>query len=185
MDRRRFIASLGALTAGGAAAVGTGAFSNVEAARDVSVTVSGDASAFLKIAPGTPDGVPDSGNGDYVTGASDGALGLDMTSTNGNVGGSGVNTNAITNFLGVFHIENQGTQEVTLDVEPLLFADVDGFVDEVLAVVIVPSPPFTAIDLGVGESQTFSVIAVALDFDDGATDVEIDSQLDITAEATP
>ncbi|MYL16820.1 hypothetical protein GLW36_09205 [Halorubrum terrestre] len=187
MNRRRFVASLGALTAGGAAAVGTGAFTSVEASRDIGVTVSGDASALLSIAPGTPDGVPDSGNGDYATGASSSQLAVDITGSNGNVGGDGVNANSVTTFLGVFHIENQGTQEITLDVDPLLFADIDGSgfsVDEILTITLVPAPLASPVNLGVGEAQSFSVIALTVDFDGGATDVEIDNELNIEASTT-
>lgn len=53
MDRRKFVLSVGALAGGGSLALGTGAFSSVEAERDVGVTVADDASAYLGIQPGT------------------------------------------------------------------------------------------------------------------------------------
>ncbi len=52
MDRRKFVLSVGALAGGGSLALGTGAFSSVEAERDVGVTVADDASAYLAFSRG-------------------------------------------------------------------------------------------------------------------------------------
>lgn len=49
MKRRNFMAGLGAVSAGGAAVLGTGAFSSAEATRDVSVEVADDAAAYLAL----------------------------------------------------------------------------------------------------------------------------------------
>ena len=46
-NRRKFLAGLGALATGSAAAMGTSAFSQTTADRAISVTVSGDASAYI------------------------------------------------------------------------------------------------------------------------------------------
>jgi len=46
-NRRKFIAGLGALATGSAAAMGTGAFSSVRAERTISVETAGDVNAYL------------------------------------------------------------------------------------------------------------------------------------------
>ena len=67
MDRRKFVLGVGALAAGGAAAVGSGAFTSVEADRDVSVSVADDADALLALRDET-DGeiVRQNGSGQLV-----------------------------------------------------------------------------------------------------------------------
>lgn len=47
MNRRNVLVGLGTIVAGGGAALGTGAFSSVEANRSVSVTTAGDANALV------------------------------------------------------------------------------------------------------------------------------------------
>ena len=49
--RRKFLAGLGALVSGSAAAMGTGAFSQATADRTVSVSVAGDGAAYLDLNP--------------------------------------------------------------------------------------------------------------------------------------
>ncbi|UWG46459.1 DUF1102 family protein [Halanaeroarchaeum sp. HSR-CO] len=49
MQRRKFLATVGSLTAGSAAAMSTGAFTQATARRDVSVGVTGDAAAYLEL----------------------------------------------------------------------------------------------------------------------------------------
>ena len=50
-SRRKFIAGLGALVSGSAAAMGTGAFSQATADRTVNVSVAGDGAAYLDLNP--------------------------------------------------------------------------------------------------------------------------------------
>lgn len=107
MQRRKFIAGLGSLAAAGAAGIGTGAFTSVEADRTVDVQVKGDASAYLGL-----KGSGDS-NAQYVSGQSNGEIKINFDKS-GN-GGSGVNPNADTTLESVFQIENQGTQAVEVD----------------------------------------------------------------------
>jgi hypothetical protein len=193
MERRKFVLGLGTLAAGGSAAVGTGAFSNVEAQRDVGISVAGDADAYLAIEPGDE-------NGEYLTGAGTSAAALDFTSSNSQVsGGEGLNANALSTFADVFSIRNQGTQEVELSVTPLVYTDIDasffGGVEAVLAVFLVPVNPddievdiqFLDIDLiGVkdlqpGQELEFGMGAIA--FPEEAIDSSsISEELEITAE---
>ncbi|QKY20962.1 DUF1102 domain-containing protein [Halolamina sp. CBA1230] len=107
MDRRKFIAGLGSLTAAGAAGIGTGAFTSVSADRTVSVSVADDSSAFLTLKQhvgGRPNQV--------FSSYEDGQLVLDFDETD--VGGGGVNQDAVTEFANVFKLENHGTQAVNV-----------------------------------------------------------------------
>jgi len=111
MKRRNFIAGIGALSAGSAAAVGTGAFSSVEADRDINVEIAGDAEAYLAF----------ESSGEYATVESDDVLELDFGDLDDL--GDGVGEDS-TYFFGslqedgekdrVFEVRNQGTQEVEL-----------------------------------------------------------------------
>ena len=111
MKRRNFIAGLGALSAGSAAAVGTGAFSSVEADRDINVEIAGDAEAYLAF----------ESSGEYATVDNDGVLELDFGDLDDL--GDGVGEDS-TYFFGspqtedekdrVFEVRNQGTGEVEL-----------------------------------------------------------------------
>ncbi|ELY76190.1 hypothetical protein [Natrinema pallidum] len=103
MQRRKFVIGMGALASGTAAVIGTGAFSSVEADRQVDVQVTEDANAYL--------GLDNSGeaNDMYFDTTGD-EYAVDFTDS-GN-GGNGVNPNADTVAEDVFTITNQGTQPV-------------------------------------------------------------------------
>jgi len=107
MERRKFIATVGSLAAGSAAAVGTGAFTSVTASRDVDVEVADDASAYLRLerAGGANSHyVTDDGNG--------GTLEIQLSSDNATSdGGEGVNLDAVTQIDKLFKIENQGPRK--------------------------------------------------------------------------
>jgi hypothetical protein len=107
-NRRKFIAGLGALATGSAAAMGTGAFTSVSAGRSLNVEVSEDSSALLAIEPG------DGPNGDYVTQSGD-TVSIDIatdTDGDGNQDGLGLNEDATTIIKDLFRVTNQGTQDV-------------------------------------------------------------------------
>ena len=111
MNRRKFIMGTGATAAGGASLLGSGAFTSVAAERSVNINVAGDANAFLRLAP-----CKGSGNGDYVTGAQSGAMSIDLSDGNQDVG-DGVNPEALTRIDNIFEICNQGTQDICVDFE--------------------------------------------------------------------
>lgn len=100
--RRAFLVMLGGATAGGVA-LGTGAFTSVNAERTVSVETASDASALLGIEPGVE-------GGEYVT--QNGAVGIDITGTQ--AGGQGVNGNAITAIDQLLEVTNNGTTDVAV-----------------------------------------------------------------------
>ena len=69
MKRRNFVIGFGALSAGGAAAIGTGAFSSVSANRDISVEVADDSQAYLAL----------QSESEYAEETGDGTLELDFS----------------------------------------------------------------------------------------------------------
>lgn len=102
-NRRKFIAGLGALATGSAAAMGTGAFSSVSASRGLEVEVSDDASALLSI-----DDIDGSENSEYVDASGD-TVSINISSDEG---GEGLNADATTKILDLLEIANQGTEDV-------------------------------------------------------------------------
>jgi hypothetical protein len=173
MERRKFILGVGAAAAAGGTLVGSGAFTSVEADRDVKVQVVGDSDAFLRLAPA------ENANGDPTPNAQyaeqrDGLLTLDFTSTD--AGGSGFNPESVTGVAEVFEIQNQGTQsvEITLRTGEEDDSDTNGAVlapdiqdapsgQDVVLVITAHDPPASdplgPIELGVGEKHLFSASA--------------------------
>jgi hypothetical protein len=174
MNRRTLLTALGAIGAGGAVVTGTGAFTSVEANRDVTVEVADDANALLAIEQG------DGPNGNYAT-TTGGTLGIDLTSDNDNLtqDPNGVNANAVTVIEDLFTITNQGTQEVDVEVSPLLFID-DGS-GNLLVVLVVPQTSFPSVRLSPGGTEVYHVVVGAFS---GGTNPEIDDTITVSAEAT-
>jgi hypothetical protein len=112
MKRRTLLLGIGT-TAGTGSIVGSGAFTSVSAERNVSVAVANDPDAFLSLGP------CDGPNGDYVT-VEGGVASIDLSPSNTQVSGNGVNNDAVSVFDDVFEIANQGTQPVGvwIDAEP-------------------------------------------------------------------
>jgi len=97
---------MGSLTVGGAAAVGTGAFTSVEADRSVNVAVADDASAYLGL-----DDIDSSPNSQYIDTSGDQiVLNLDSTDNSG----SGFNADAETRIDDLIRVSNQGTQTINV-----------------------------------------------------------------------
>jgi hypothetical protein len=110
MQRRKYLAALGSLAAGGAAIGGTGAFSSAAAGRTTSVETAGDASAYLSIAEGPNTNVAGDvfiNNGNQIKLAFDGQ----------NTGATGLNEDATTSFTNVVTVQNQGTTNVEFGVD--------------------------------------------------------------------
>ncbi|MYL16822.1 hypothetical protein GLW36_09220 [Halorubrum terrestre] len=107
-NRRKFLAGVGALATGSAAAVGTGAFTSVSANRTVNVALADDSNAFVGLEPGDSELVVQSGSTLQVN--------LDGTGADG----SGANMDAVTTIGDpdnpqtnhAFKIIHQGTQPV-------------------------------------------------------------------------
>ncbi len=94
---------MGSLAAGGAAAVGTGAFTSVSAERSVNVQVASDANAFLQLSS-----ISWSNNSQDYTTTSQGTL--DIFHPSDDVDGDGFNKNAVTYVDNLFRIGNQSSQ---------------------------------------------------------------------------
>jgi len=104
MNRRNVLVLLAAIVIGGGLAVGTGAFSQVEADRSVNVDVSGDSSALLKISEGTSSGLV------QTTGAGDSVNIIKFKETQ-------LNDNATTTYNAALDIENNGNSDFDFYVE--------------------------------------------------------------------
>ena len=136
MQRRKFLATVGSLAAGSAAAMGTSAYSQmVSGDRAISIEVADDSSAYVALMPWKdsngdwgPNAAYAGGNGDERGGADSYSSGeesfeysdtleLDFTSNNPNqfsFGGNGVNEGSEYEFDNVFEIVNYGTQDVSV-----------------------------------------------------------------------
>ncbi|QZX98982.1 DUF1102 domain-containing protein [Halobaculum rubrum] len=129
MQRRKFIASVGSLAAGSAAAVGTGAFTSVTADRGLSIETAGDANAFLSITKAEDgDGNTYANAKEYVE-IDNGQVSLDFTQADDNSfsSASGINKNAKTVFDRLLDVTNNGTQDVEFWIESDLVASNGGF----------------------------------------------------------
>lgn len=103
MDRRKFIIGVGALGAGTSAALSTGAFTNVEAQRSMTVSTAGDQSAYLRLM------AADSPNGrQYASYTQDGTLSVTLDQ---------LNENAVTTVESLFTVQNEGSQTVSIYLE--------------------------------------------------------------------
>jgi hypothetical protein len=116
MQRRKFIAGMGSLAAAGAAGIGTGAFTSVQAQRNVAVSVATDENAYLGL----------EATGDRAT-VEDGQLKIDFSGSSN--GARGLNPDSRTAFTDLFTIENQGDNDVVIAVgttESAVYADGSG-----------------------------------------------------------
>ncbi|MFB1064760.1 hypothetical protein [Natrinema sp. H-ect4] len=127
MNRRNVLVGLGTIVAGGGAALGTGAFSSVEAERTANISTVGDASGYLAIeahpnssddsaTPNDPDTTSD--GSPYLTLSSDDELSFNFDgSGDPSTSASGLNRNALSKFGDLLQITNNGPNSVNLDVE--------------------------------------------------------------------
>ena len=116
MQRRKFVLGMGSLTAGGAAAIGSGAFQTVEAERQVKVELADDVRAYLGI----------SGNDNYISDDSNpDSLSVNIGGATTANGGEGLNTDARTvlRCVNVQHNGAGGTGPVDLNLQTDLSLD--------------------------------------------------------------
>ena len=117
MKRRNLLATVGFVASGGIA-VGTGAFSSVEAERTVSVEIAGDTDAFL--------GFKQREGLDHVhsnlANVSSGLIEFDIDNALGEDRGQGPGSKSVYTFDNVFGVVNQGTEDVFFEVE---FEDIE------------------------------------------------------------
>jgi hypothetical protein len=121
MQRRNLLIGMGSLAAGGAATIGTGAFSTVTANRTVNVSVADDNDALLAFDASGND------NSAYAT-KSGAQISIDLDSSNSTTeGGEGINQDATTEIFDIFDVENQGTQNAIVYVPPTSVDNQGGF----------------------------------------------------------
>lgn len=104
MQRRTFLLSVGGTAIAGGAVLGSGAFSQVEADRDVSVTLADDAAAYLSLAEGT-------GNSAFTEVTTAGNVKISFGALNG---ATGANEEAVSSFDALIEVGNHGDSQVTL-----------------------------------------------------------------------
>lgn len=105
MNRRNVLIGLGTVTAGGGAVFASGAFSQVEADRSVSVATAGDASALVALSvDDSYNGISDGGTG------TQGETIIDISLEN-------INDDAVTTFDDVLTITNNGNNSVALSID--------------------------------------------------------------------
>ena len=97
MERRKFVIGAGALATGSAAAMGTGAFSSVEADRNLEAEVVSDDGAYLGV----------NATSDYAENTGDG---IEFTFDQ-------LNPDSLTEFVDVFEFENSGSQDIRVFVD--------------------------------------------------------------------
>lgn len=183
MQRRKLLTGLGMLAAGGAATVGTGAFTSAEASRSVTVTVEGDADAYLSL---DALGTDDTANNGFATQSGDG-ISIDINDV-GSVTdpADGVGLNSVYEFDKLFQVENQGTQEIEFEIETLSGDDFGSNVgeDELTVEFYTGSDADNPLDgdpvtLGTGDSKN---IGVKVDTEDLSTS---DFSVEATVSADP
>lgn len=109
MNRRNVLIALGAVAIMTGIVFGTGAFTQVEADRNLDVTVADDANAFLAL-----EAAPNAGDyvGTTTGGAGNQVITVDLSTTT--AGGQGINDDAVTTIDPLLNVTNQGTQEVNV-----------------------------------------------------------------------
>lgn len=105
MRRRTLLAGVGTIVGAGSVAFGTGAFSRTEARREVTISATGDAEAYLRLAPGPGD------SAGFVTQEEDGVVAVTIGPVDGSTG-VGVNPGTVTAFDDLLEIGNYGTDPV-------------------------------------------------------------------------
>lgn len=128
MDRRRFLVGAGAAAVGGSALVGSGAFTQVESQRQITIDIAADPNAYVGL--DECEGKP---NNSFADLDEDGHLRIDMSSSNPtDEGGEGVNSDSQSYFHNVFEVCNQGKDNAILwiEAEPAYETD-DGYGDAV------------------------------------------------------
>ena len=106
MQRRKFVVGLGSLAAGGAAAMGTGAFSKMNSGdRTVAVRVADDANSFIALKPASKSNVSSNEHGQFVE-YKEGKLWIQIDGSN-TQRAKGVNPDSTYSFDNVFEIANE------------------------------------------------------------------------------
>jgi len=182
MQRRNLLIGMGSLTVGGAATIGTGAFTSVEAERSVTVDVAGDSNAYLGLQPTTGP------NSDYVH-KENGQVKIALSGSDN--GGKGFNKNAVTEIDEMLKVTNQGTQTIYFWIE---HPDSDPFNVDNFWFYTDDSPSTKLHNGDAGDGNDYQVLAlspgesaklgVKADFGDVSTDASFDQEVTFYANST-
>lgn len=107
MERRNFVFGLGGIAASAGLVAGSGAFTQIESDRDMTVQIADDADAYLSLAEGTSAG-------EYATVNADGHVEISFGAVNDALG---ANDDAVTWFDDLVEVGNNGNSDVTLGYE--------------------------------------------------------------------
>jgi len=112
-NRRNVLIGLGGLVAAGGAALGTGAFTTVEAQRTVNIETAADSNALLQLQPADRDDDEEGVQNEFVeeTGGEI-VFNLDGYDNDNDVNATGLNKNARTSFRKLVTVTNQGNQDI-------------------------------------------------------------------------
>lgn len=108
VTRRNVLMGLGTVVVGGGAALGSGAFTSVEASRDVSVSVADDANALIGLSAGSSDYVSEDGG-------TDGNL-LEIDLSDQNLDADGVNLGGTVTIDDAFTVTNNHGEAVLVTI---------------------------------------------------------------------
>lgn len=161
MKRRTALATVGALVTGGAAATGTGAFTSVRADREVSISVAPDSNAYLQL-----EGLETTQSDTFVNDSGGRSNTISISIGKTDVGGQGVNEQAVTFIDDLFSIRNQGTNPVWIwmqsNIQGVNYYNSDD--DEVIS--IDQGHPKNA---GYGDREVIQYVEVGEEFNVGLT----------------
>ena len=109
MNRRNVLIGLGAVAAGGGAVLGSGAFSQVDADRSVSISTAGDGAGLLALSLDTAsyNGLSDNSGSENGTNGEN-TIQIDLES---------INDDAVTTFEDALTVENNGNNPVSLSID--------------------------------------------------------------------
>lgn len=153
INRRNVLLGLGTMAVGGGAVAGSGAFSQVEADRTVSVSTANDDSALLSITGNDGDYFSEDGTG--------GAIEVDIQD---------LNDDAKTVFEGLITVTNNGNNDVGVWVTLSDGSDLD-FLDEDGESIVGGAGSST--DIGTTESENLDVVFETGDRGDADTVTEV------------
>ncbi len=121
MKRRKFLLGTAAVSVGGGALLGSGAFTSVESQRTVSAEVSTDPNAYLGMDKCTDSNGSETPNASFASLDNEGHLQILMDETNPTIGnsplGDGLNSDSDSRFDRVFQLCNNGKQDTCVYIE--------------------------------------------------------------------
>lgn len=118
MKRRHVLGGIAVVATGSTAALGTGAFSSMQADRSVAVEVAGDDNGFIAIRKAADAESDPGANSEAYVDTSGHTVALDFSSGNDAEDlGDGFNLNSVTRIHDLLEIQNQGTQSVFISVD--------------------------------------------------------------------